>query len=65
VGSAADLVEGRPWGRVHASGDAEGLAAAIASLASAPPERRCPPPTLDLPHPQELVKAIQGQLRRL
>jgi glycosyltransferase involved in cell wall biosynthesis len=65
VGSAADLVEGRPWGRVHVSGDAEGLAAAIASLASAPPESRCPPPTLDLPHPQELVKAIQGQLRRL
>lgn len=65
VGSAADLVADRPWGRVHASGDAEGLAAAIASLASAPPESRRPPATVDLPHPRELVRAIQRQLRSL
>ncbi|MFN9661102.1 MAG: glycosyltransferase family 4 protein [Cyanobacteriota bacterium] len=65
VGSAADLVAGRPWGRVHASGDAEGLAASIASLASAPPESRRPPPSVNLPHPQDLVSAIQRQLRTL
>lgn len=65
VGSAADLVTGWPWGRVHDSGDAAGLAEAIASLACAPPECRCPPPELELPHPDVLVRAIQKQLRRL
>jgi glycosyltransferase involved in cell wall biosynthesis len=65
VGSAADLVAHRSWGRVHAAGDEQGLAAAIASLAGAPPEEWTPPAGLDLPHPQELVSAIQRQLRRL
>jgi glycosyltransferase involved in cell wall biosynthesis len=65
VGSAADLVTGWPWGRVHDSGDAAGLAEAIASLANAPAECRCPPPDLELPHPNDLVRAIQKQLRGL
>jgi glycosyltransferase involved in cell wall biosynthesis len=65
VGSAADLVDGRPWGRVHAAGDAGALAAAIASLASVPPEARRPPPPEELPHPQALVEAIARQLRQL
>lgn len=65
VGSAADLVAERPWGRVHRAGDAESLAAAIASLAATPPQDRQPPPADALPHPQELVQAIQGQMRRL
>lgn len=65
VGSAADLVTGWPWGRVHDSGDAQGLAEAIASLASAPPDWRVPPLDLELPHPNDLVRAIQTQLSRL
>jgi glycosyltransferase involved in cell wall biosynthesis len=65
VGSAADLVAGRPWGRVHAAGDAGALAAAIASLASTPPEARRPPPATELPHPNALVAAIQRQLHQL
>jgi glycosyltransferase involved in cell wall biosynthesis len=65
VGSAADLVTGWPWGRVHGSGDAAGLAEAIASLANAPPVWRRPPPDLELPHPDDLVRAIQKRLRSL
>jgi glycosyltransferase involved in cell wall biosynthesis len=65
VGSAADLVTGWPWGRVHDSGDAEGLAEAIASMARARPESRCPPLDLNLPHPEDLVRALQKQLRSL
>ena len=65
VGSAADLVAERPWGRVHRAGDAESLAAAIASLATTPAQDRRPPPADQLPHPQDLVRAIQGQLRQL
>jgi len=65
VGSAADLVAGRPWGRVHAAGDAGALAAAIASLAGAPAASQRPPATVDLPHPKDLVEAIQGRLARL
>lgn len=65
VGSAADLVRDRPWGRVHAAGDGASLAAAIASLASAPPESRSPPEGLELPHPRDLVGAIQRRLRSL
>jgi len=65
VGSAADLVAERPWGRVHRAGDAESLATAIASLAATPAKDRQPPSAEQLPHPQDLVRAIQGKLRRL
>ncbi|MEB3242535.1 MAG: glycosyltransferase family 4 protein [Cyanobacteriota bacterium] len=65
VGCAADLVNGQPWGRVHASGEAGELAAAIASLAAEPPERQRPPAEITLPHPRDLVQAIQRQLRSL
>jgi len=63
VGSAPDLVDGRPWGRVHRSGDAKGLAAAITSLIEAQPQAPGPEITAgDLPHPRELVAAIAHQL---
>lgn len=65
VGSAIDLVAGRPWGRVHASGQADDLAAALVSLLRSPPEGQHPPATLTLPHPKDLVAAIQQRLRSL
>ncbi|MEB3335624.1 MAG: glycosyltransferase family 4 protein [Cyanobacteriota bacterium] len=65
VGSAIDLVAGRPWGRVHATGRADDLAAALVSLLGSPPEQHHPPATQKLPHPRDLVAAIQRQLRRL
>jgi len=65
VGSAADLVAGRPWGRVHGAGDAAALAGAIASLARVPAAERQPPEASALPHPGDLVRAIQARLAAL
>jgi glycosyltransferase involved in cell wall biosynthesis len=63
VGSAPDLVAGRHWGRVHRSGDAADLAAAIAGLIEQHPQAPGPAITAsDLPHPRKLVKAIEHQL---